>query len=76
MQFQANLMEQVHSRATKMIKGPKQLSYESVLRELGIFSPEETWGHFIDVSKYLVGVNERDRARFSSATEHEAMDTN
>lgn len=59
-----------------MIKGPKQLSYESMLRELGIFSPEETQGNFIDVSKYLVGVNERDRARFSSATEHEAMDTN
>jgi len=34
-------MEQVHTRATKMIKGPKHPSYEDTLRELGIFSPEK-----------------------------------
>lgn len=76
-QFQVNLMEQVHTRATKMIKGPKHLSYEDMLRA-GNLQPreEKAQGHFIDAYKYLVEVNEHDGARFSSATEHEVVDTN
>lgn len=36
------LLERVHCKATKMIKGIKHLCYEERLRELGLFSLEET----------------------------------
>ena len=74
-----DLIEQLQRRATKMIRGLQQLSYEERLREFGFVSLEKRrlWGDLIAAFHYLKGafkeVGERreikacrDRARSNS----------
>jgi len=52
------LLEQVQKMSTKMTRGLKHLSYEEMLRELGLFIFQKRWfqGNRIAAFQYLKGV--------------------
>ena len=57
------LLEQVQSRAPKMIGWLEHLSYEERLRELGLFSLEKRrlWGDLTVAFQYLKGAYKQER---------------
>lgn len=61
-------MERVQRRATEMLRGLEQLSYEDRTGELGLFSLKKIklWGNLIKAYKYLKSSCYKDGARFCS----------
>jgi len=62
------VLEQVQSRATKMIQGLEHFSYEKELRELGLFSLEKRrlQGDLIVAFQHLNRVYKKDRDSYFS----------
>ena len=62
----AELLERVQVRATKMIKGLEHLSCEERLRELGLFSLGKTWlgGDLFGVFQYWKGVYKQEGVQY------------
>jgi len=62
------LLEQLHRRATKIIRGLEHLSSEERLRELGLFTLEKgrQRGHLRAAFQYLKGAYRKDRENLFS----------